>query len=292
MTAFEDLYFNAPDGLRLHVLAAGPRTSTRLPALCLPGLARTAEDFREVMETLGNDALAPRRVLALDSRGRGKSERDPNPANYSVPVELADLLAVLTTAGIERAIFIGTSRGGILTMALTAAKPGAIAGAVLNDIGPVLDMAGLLRIKGYVGKLPKPVSMADAAAVLKRTLGSQFPGLSDDEWGLYGRRSFVETANGIEVNYDPKISHWLKDIDASVPAPTMWPLFDGLAHAPLMLIRGEHSDLLSLATVAEMKKRRPDMELVVVPGQGHAPLLADRPTVARIRDFAASCDKN
>ncbi len=211
MTAFEDLYFNAPDGLRLHVLAAGTGatrlgTSARLPAICLPGLARTAEDFREVMQALSSDAQSPRRVLALDSRGRGKSERDPNPANYSVPVELADLLAVLAAAGIERAIFVGTSRGGILTMALTAAKPGAIAGAVLNDIGPVLDMAGLLRIKGYVGKLPKPASMADAAAVLKRTLGSQFPGLSDDEWRLYARRSFVETAAGIEVNYDPKIS--------------------------------------------------------------------------------------
>ena len=297
MTAFEDLYFNAPDGLRLHVLAAGPGTTrfgtaTRLPAICLPGLARTAEDFREVMQELSNDAQSPRRVFALDSRGRGKSERDPNPANYSVPVELADLLAVLTAAGSERAIFIGTSRGGILTMALTAAKPGAIAGAVLNDIGPVLDMAGLLRIKGYVGKLPKPASMADAAIVLKRTLGSQFPGLSDDEWRLYARRSFVETAAGIEVNYDPKISHWLKDIDPSVPPPTMWPQFDGLAHAPVMLIHGEHSDLLSLATVAEMRKRRPDMELVEVPGQGHAPLLADRATVARIREFAASCDKN
>jgi pimeloyl-ACP methyl ester carboxylesterase len=289
---FEDLYFNAPDGLRLHALAAGTGGATRLPAICLPGLARTAEDFREVMQALGNDARSPRRVFALDSRGRGKSERDPNPANYSVPVELADLLAVLTAAGIERAIFIGTSRGGILTMALTAARKNVIAGAVLNDIGPVLDMAGLLRIKGYVGKLPKPASMADAAALLKRTLGSQFPGLSDDEWRLYARRSFVETAAGIEVNYDPKISTWLKDIDASVPAPTMWPLFDGLAQARLMLIRGEHSDLLSLATAAEMRTRRPDMELVAVPGQGHAPLLADRPTVTRIRNFAVSCDKH
>ena len=297
---FEDLHFNAPDGLRLHVLAAGPDTArpdtarlgtaTRLPAICLPGLARTAEDFREVMQALGNDAQAPRRVLALDSRGRGKSERDPNPANYSVPVELADLLAVLAAARIERAIFVGTSRGGILTMALTAARPDVIAGAVLNDIGPVLDMAGLLRIKGYVGKLPKPASMAEAALVLKRTLGSQFPGLSENEWQLYARRSFVETASGIEVNYDTKISTWLKDIDASVPAPEMWHLFDGLAQARLMLIRGEHSDLLSLATVAEMKKRRLDMELVEVPGQGHAPLLADQPTVARICDFAASCD--
>ncbi len=207
-----------------------------------------------------------------------------------MPVELADLLAVLAAAGIERAIFIGTSRGGSSTMALGTAKPAAIAGAVLNDIGPVLDMAGLLRIKGYVGKLPKPASMAEAALVLKRTLGSQFPGLSDVEWRLYARRSFVESANGIEINYDPNISHWLRDIDPAKPPPAMWPQFDALAQARLMLIRGAHTDLLSLDTVAEMQKRRPDLELVAVPGQGHAPLLADRPTVARIRDFAASCD--
>ena len=154
---FEDLYFTAPDGLKLHALAAGTGASARLPAICLPGLARTAEDFREVMEALAGDGQSPRRVFALNSRGRGKSERDPNPANYSVPVELADLLTVLAAAGIERAIFIGTSRGGILTMALTTAKPGAIAGAVLNDIGPVLDMAGLLRIKGYVGEAAQAV---------------------------------------------------------------------------------------------------------------------------------------
>lgn len=287
---FEDLYFSAPDGLRLHVLAAGPRASARLPVVCLPGLARTSEDFRELMQALTGDAEPPRRVFALDSRGRGKSARDPNPANYSVPVEIGDLLAVLAAAAIERAVFVGTSRGGILTMTLSAVRPAVIAGAVLNDIGPVLDMAGLLRIKGYVGKLPKPASMADAALVLRRTLGSQFPGLDEEEWRLYARRSFVETASGIEANYDPSISAAIANIDPSAPPPDMWPQFEGLAHARLMLIRGEHSDLLSLDTTQAMQQRRPDLELVEVPGQGHAPLLSDRLTIERICAFVARCD--
>jgi pimeloyl-ACP methyl ester carboxylesterase len=290
MTAFEDLYVNAPDGLRLHVLAAGPRDGARLPVVCLPGLARTAEDFRELMTALAGDAQRPRRALALDSRGRGKSARDPNPANYSVPVELGDVLAMLAALGIGRAVFVGTSRGGILTMTLSAVRPAAIAGAVLNDIGPVLDMTGLMRIKGYVGKLPKPASMDEAATILRRTLGSQFPGLDAAGWQLYARRSFSETANGIEANYDPQISAATASFDPAQPPPEMWAQFDGLAQAPLMLIRGEHSDLLSMATVKEMRRRRPDLELVEVMGQGHAPLLADRITIERICGFVARCD--
>ena len=116
-------YFVAPDGLKLHALAAGPRASPWLPVICLPGIARTSEDFRETIEALAFDPERPRRVLALDSRGRGLSARDPNPDNYSVPVELGDVLALLDANAIERAIFIGTSRGGILTMTMSMAQP-------------------------------------------------------------------------------------------------------------------------------------------------------------------------
>jgi pimeloyl-ACP methyl ester carboxylesterase len=285
MKIFEDLYFSAPDGLRLHVLAAGPSAGTRLPVICLPGLARTVEDFRELMAALV--ATEPRRTIALDSRGRGKSARDPNPANYSVPIEIGDLLAVLGALGVSRAIFVGTSRGGILTMTLAAIRPDLIAGAVLNDIGPVLDMAGLRRIQGYVGKMPKPKSIADAAAIMRRVHGAQFPGLDDAGWQLYARRSFVESGSGVEANYDPQIAQAIAGIDPEHPLPDLWQQYDGLAGKPLMLVRGEHTDLLSMATVDEMRRRHPGLEVVEVPGQGHAPLLADGPTIDRVCAFVA-----
>src|SRR5262249_47350733 len=165
---FADHWVTARDGLRLHLREYGPRTTSRLPVVCLPGLARTAADFDLLARALAADADGPRRVLSLDYRGRGLSDHDPNPDNYAIPVELDDVLAVLAARGVESAVFVGTSRGGLLVMALAALRPGPIAGAVLNDIGPALEMQGLMRIKGYVGKLPQPSSFADGAEIQRR----------------------------------------------------------------------------------------------------------------------------
>jgi pimeloyl-ACP methyl ester carboxylesterase len=292
MNKINDLYFTAPDGLKLHALEAGPRDRTRLPAIFLPGLARTNEDFRELVEALAFDAHTPRYVIALSSRGRGLSDRDPKPENYSVPVELTDLLAVLAQAKLERAIFIGTSRGGILTMALTAAKPAAIAGAVLNDIGPVIEMPGLLRIQSYVGKLPKPKDWEDAVQIQKSVMAHEFPGFSEEDWQRYARLSWREGVDGISGRTDPAISVNLREIDASKPAPPIWPLFDGLRSAPLLLFRGEHSDLLSRETVSEMKARHPDITAMEVAGVGHPPVFWHESTIAPVRAFAARCDRS
>jgi pimeloyl-ACP methyl ester carboxylesterase len=212
-TAIASHYFSAPDGLRLHALAAGPRDADRLPAVCLPGLARTAEDFRELIEALAFDRKRPRRVLALDARGRGKSAHDPDPTNYAVPVELGDVLALLDSQGIGRAVFIGTSRGGILTMAMGAARPRAVAGAILNDIGPAIEMAGLLRIKSYVGRLPQPRDFAEAVEILRAVMGNQFPAWDDATWDLYARRTWEETEHGLVARYDPALSQALADLD-------------------------------------------------------------------------------
>jgi pimeloyl-ACP methyl ester carboxylesterase len=284
-------YFTTPDGLKLHTLAAGPANSPWLPVVCLPGIARTSEDFREVIEVLAFDPMRPRRVLALDSRGRGLSARDPNPENYSVPVELSDVLALLDTNAIERAVFIGTSRGGILTMTLAMARPSAIAGALLNDIGPVIEMAGLLRIKGYVGKLPKPASYEDAVRLMQPVMAAQFPAFTKADWLRYVRRTFKESAaGGLEARYDPALSTALAAIDPAVPGPPLWPLFDALPQVPLMVIRGEHSDLLSRETIAEMRTRRPELEVLEVRGHGHAPVLTDGTTLGPIARFAQRCD--
>jgi pimeloyl-ACP methyl ester carboxylesterase len=292
VAAIEDLWFTAKDGLKLHALAAGPKHAPALPAICLPGISRTAEDFRDLLQAFATNEKNPRRAIALDSRGRGLSARDPNPANYSVPVEIGDVLTVLDAEKITRAVFIGTSRGGILTMVMGAVRPQAIAGAVLNDIGPVLDMKGLLRIKSYVGKMPQPASWAEAAANLRKALGEQFPAFDDAKWQDYAHRTWLNGKGGFTPRSDPLISTALADIDPSAPPPPLWAQFEALAKAaPVLVIRGEHSDLLSRETVSAMRARRPELESIEIPGQGHAPFLTDAATIGPILAFAERCGK-
>ena len=288
--AGHSLFVSAQDGLRLHVRAHGARTNRALPAVCLPGLARTTADFEELAVALASDRARPRRVLALDYRGRGKSDYDRKPENYNLPVELADVLSVLTALGIGRAAFVGTSRGGILTMLLAVARPTAIAGCVLNDIGPVIDLEGLMRIKGYVGKLPALASFPAAAEALKRRFGGQFPKWSDDDWLAFARATFKEDGGRLVADYDPKLATILEAIGPERPLTTLWSEFDALGRVPVMVIRGANSDILSAATVEGMRKRRRALEVLEVPEEGHAPRLAGTPTIGRIAGFIASCD--
>jgi pimeloyl-ACP methyl ester carboxylesterase len=286
----DSIFITAQDGLKLHVRSHGPRLSALLPVMCLPGLARTVADFEALATTLAGDAKAPRRVLALDSRGRGKSDYDRNPARYNLQIELADVLAVLTALGIARAVFVGTSRGGILAMLLAAARPTAIAGCVLNDIGPVIEPKGLMRIKSYVGKLPRPASFHEAADLLRRLFGSQFPRLSDDDWVVFARRTFKDAAGRIVPDYDVKLASTLAGVGPDQPFPPLWKEFDALARVPVMVIRGGNSDILSPATVEAMRARRDRLDVLEVPDEGHAPLLADPESIGPIATFVAACD--
>lgn len=283
-------FITAPDGLKLHVRAYGSRAATRLPVMCLPGLARTSADFHALAGALADDPERPRYVLAMDYRGRGLSDYDRDPNNYSLAVELADVLAVLTALGIGPAVFVGTSRGGILTMVMGAVRPQAIAGAVLNDIGPVLDMPGLLRIKTYVGKMPRPSSWAEAAVNLRKVMGGQFPAFDEAKWQDYARRTWRNGKDGFTPRSDPLISTALADIDPAVPPPDLWKQFDALAAAaPVLVLRGEHSDLLSRETVAAMRAKDQRVETIEVAGQGHAPFLVEAATIDPILAFAARC---
>jgi len=270
---YRDLFVSAADGLRLYVRDYGPGSEGALPVVCLSGLSRSSEDFHELAVALSRDASRPRRVLSLDYRGRGRSDWDKEWRNYDVKIELNDVLQVLTAAGIEKAVFVGTSRGGLITMALSAVRPTLIAGAVLNDIGPVLEAKGLARIRGYVGKLPTPRTMDEATQILRQMSGSEFPAFTDEQWQALARVTWREASCQLVLNYDPNLMKTLESADPEAPLPDLWPLFEGLKPFPLLVIRGEHSDLLSAETVQAMQDRHPRLTALTVPGQGHAPAL-------------------
>jgi pimeloyl-ACP methyl ester carboxylesterase len=239
--------------------------------VCLSGLARSSEDFHELAEVVSQDASHPRRVLALDYRGRGRSEWDEDWRNYDLKIELSDVLQLLTAAGIERAVFVGTSRGGLITMAMSAVQPALIAGAVLNDVGPVLEIEGLMRIRGYVGKLPSPQTMEEGAHILKKASGLQFPGFTDEQWRAMARGTWREGGGQLVLNYDPKLMKTLEALDPEKPLPDLWPLFEGMKPFPVLAIRGANSDLLTAETLAAMQRPTPSTHDRYRAGPGPCP---------------------
>lgn len=288
---FESRFFSASDGLRLHVRDYGSTLDPGMPVVCLPGLTRNCADFGPLAGALAAGFSGDRRrVLALDYRGRGLSDYDRNAKNYSLEVENDDILSVLTATGIERAIFVGTSRGGLHTMLLAATRPAVIHAAVLNDIGPVLEPRGMARIRSYVGKLPAPRSLPDAIDLLKRLMSEQFSGLREADWAAYAKITFSEENGRFGARYDPRLMKTLQSLDLEQPLPTFWPQFEGLRGAPLLLIRGANSDLLSPQTLAEMAQRHRGCEIHIVEGQGHPPLLLDEDSIGKICRFVAKAD--
>lgn len=288
---YKSRYCSAPDGLNLHLRDYGSSLDPGVPAVCLPGLTRTAADFGLLASALSAGLEgARRRVLAIDYRGRGLSEHDRNWQNYSLEIENQDLLAILAAMDIAAAIFVGTSRGGLHAMLLSATRPAVLRGVVLNDIGPVLEPRGMARIRGYVGKLPLPRSIPDAAGLLKDIMSGHFTGLSAADWELYAKMTFADDVGRISPRYDRNLAKTLENLDLEQPLPALWPQFDGLRGIPLLVVRGANSDLLSEGTFEEMARRHPGAETYVVEGQGHAPLLIDKETICRICGFAARID--
>ena len=287
---FASVFVTAPDGLTLHLRSYGSRPASALPIVCLPGFARTAADFHPLAAALAADPANPRRVFAFDYRGHGRSEYDINPDNYTtVRVALADLSAVLIALELAPAIFVGTSYGGLLAMMLAVLRPTAIAGVILNDIGPVIEPQGLVRIKGHVGNLPIPRNFEEGAEILRWLSGAQFPKLAPQDWIAFAHRTWREHGGGLVPDYDPRLARALRGVDL-LHSPTLWNEFDALARVPLMVIRGANSDVLASTTLQMMLTRRDALDVAVVPDQGHPPLLAEPRLIRRIADFVASRD--
>ena len=283
------IFVSAPDGLSLHVCEYGAAVSTKMPVVCLPGLTRTTEDFDDLARALAA-GQPPRPVIALDSRGRGQSAYDLDPKNYTPTVELRDLIEVLNALNIARAVFIGSSRGGILTMLLAAVQPKMIAGAVLHDIGPSIEAEGVARIKAYVGKMRQPRNLGDGAEILRELFAAQFPKLTAERWLGAARRTWKAQDPKLVLTYDSALAQTLADFDIDHPLPPLWDQFDALARVPVLVIRGANSDILSAATAREMQKRHPDLRIMEVPDQGHVPLLDEPDLINRIVAFVERCE--
>ncbi len=289
--AWHDRYYTSFDGLRLHVRHYGWPNPDARPAVCLAGLTRNSRDFHRLAAHLAGDRQAPREVYALDYRGRGLSDYDSDWRNYSPFVELLDTLDFMATANLHDAAIIGTSRGGIIAMLMAAVRPGMIGAVVLNDIGPEIGTAGLARIMGYAGKIPVPADWNEAVALVRQINERFFTDMGAEDWETLARQSFNETEDGRPApSYDPRIAKALSQIDISKRIPDMWPYFEALSHVPLMILRGENSDLLPAKTFEEMKRRHPNATALTVPAQGHPVLFLDRFSIAEVGRFLRSTD--
>jgi len=199
---YESVFFSASDGLRLHAADYGRNnlaTRGRLPVVCLPGLTRNTRDFDDLARLLSTDTKVPRRVVSFDYRGRGQSGWDKDPARYNITVEAEDVLSGMAALGLEHASFIGTSRGGLIMHVLAAMRPGVMAAGVLNDIGPVIEGAGLAQIKAYLSRTPKPQNWADAAQILSEAHSKSFPALTEADWADFAREIFSQSNRDITV---------------------------------------------------------------------------------------------
>jgi len=270
MASWTDRYWYSAEGLRLHYRDyEGPRDKP--PILCIPGLTRNVRDFEPVAERYAGDW----RIIAVDLRGRGLSDYDPDPSRYEPHHYVADILKLLDQEGIADAVFFGTSLGGICTMLLASTDADRIAGAMINDIGPEIDPAGIERIGGYVGKEARFESWEKAARALADRNQDKFPRWTAGDWDHFAHRICYQASDGIRFQYDMAIAENFRAVTEG-PASHSWHLFEALAGRPVTILRGELSDLLSAEIAERMAETLgDDAELVIVPDAGHAPNLEE-----------------
>ncbi len=291
MSTFTPISYTSSDGLALYArdypAAFAPEAAAaRLPVICIHGLTRNSADFDELAPEI---SAMGRRVIAVDVRGRGHSAHDPKPDNYNPVVYAADVVRLMEELGLSRAVFVGTSMGGLITMTLAARRLDLIAAAVLNDVGPVLSVRGLRRIAGYAGRCNAVASWADAAAYLRDINACAFPANSDAEWDKWARRAFEQKDDGqLALRYDPNIATAIQTGKLRPTSLGARMAFRRLARRrPTLLVRGALSDLVEPDQANWMRKAAPELQYAEVPDVGHAPMLTEPVALDAIRVFLA-----
>lgn len=278
MAVWSDGWWTAGDGLRLHYRDYEGGGDGRPPIICIPGLTRNARDFEGVADRLNGKW----RLICVELRGRGRSEYAKDAMTYVPPTYWQDVEALIAELGLERFVLFGTSLGGLITMLLAMADHKRIAGALLNDIGPVLETQGLDHIRSYVGRSQSWPTWLHAARFLCEAQGDRYPDWDIGRWLVYAKRLCKLTKGGrIVFDYDMRIAEPFRQPGGDTGFD-LWSAFAALRGVPSLVVHGEISDLLSRTTVEKMLAENPDMEAATVPNVGHAPTLEEPEAVAGI----------
>lgn len=277
-------HITVPDAAGGHRLAwtewgdgANPRV-----VVCVHGLTRQGRDFDTLAQALAPDC----RVICPDMAGRGRSGWLADAAAYALPTYAADMLALLDTLALPSVRWVGTSMGGLIALMLSAVARARIERLVLNDVGPVIQAQALARIGSYVGQ-PAHWATLDEAADALWQISTGFGPHTREQWLALTRPQLVADGDGFKPHYDPAIGAAFRavtDEAAAAGEALLWQLYDALT-CPTLLLRGEHSDLLSPATAQAMTERGPRARLHTVAGVGHAPMLVQPDQVALVRAF-------
>jgi pimeloyl-ACP methyl ester carboxylesterase len=284
---YGEIFYRSDDGLRLFARDYNSATTIDTPVLCLPGLTRNSKDF----ETIAPWLAKKRRVIALDFRGRGRSDYAVDPLTYRPDIELADTIQLLQKMNIDCVAVIGTSRGGIVGLLMAALHGKMISGLLMNDIGPVLDTTGLLRIRSYLGVDPNYSNWDQAAEGLRRN-SAGFDELTQEDWENFAKRIFRPVGSVPRLDYDTALARTFPSVDdiTAGRVPSLWEPFATIGDMPISVLRGQNSDLLSATTVREMQVRNPSIDATVVPNRGHAPFLDEPESKASIARWLARVD--
>jgi pimeloyl-ACP methyl ester carboxylesterase len=279
-----DIQWTSADGLSLYAKSYGPEDA-RLTVLCLHGLTRNHQDFEPMIAALPGRY----RFIAVDVRGRGKSAHDPQPDNYDPRIYAKDMGGLLDKLGLSHVALIGTSMGGLISILMIRTMKERVAGIVLNDVGPVVEKDGIARIASYAGKVRPVTGWESAADAVKTIQGAAFPDMPEERWMDFARRTYKELPGGeVVLDYDPNIARSLGKVKpGALTNFFLWRVFGATKKAPLLVVRGEMSDILSARTAELMVKRHPDAHLATVPRVGHAPILDEPQAVSAITDFLA-----
>lgn len=285
MTTYNDIWYTSENGLRLYArdystaLDKNPNAKT---ILCMHGLTRNSADFEDICNQLADDY----RLIVVDQRGRGLSDYDPDPNNYNPLVYVQDMFLLLAELKLSSVILFGTSMGGIMSMMMAAMKADMVEALIINDVGPEIAEKGLDRLKKYVGK-QTPVNTWEEAARQTEVINRiAFPDATNEDWLKFAKRLYREDENGRPViACDPNIAIPLQDNSDNSVAPDLWPVYEQILDKPMLLIRGELSDIIDVECVERMQQMKPDLEVLEIPNVGHAPLLSEEAVEPAIAKF-------